>query len=157
MNKYTEVPVVRAKTTIDVGLAEARQWFLDLEQHPERYQFATHAGFRFVQGDFGEVGARFETQERFYGLRLTLRFELSEVRTSSFHFRLLQPPLPIWGAFIIETRDDQSDGVILHLNVGGTTKLGHRFLKLPLVHGAIQRQTQAEVEHIKASLETLQE
>jgi hypothetical protein len=160
VNKYTEVSVIRAQTAINVGLDEARQWFLDLEKHPERYQFATHAGFRFIQGDFGEVGARFETQERFYGLRLTLRFELSEVGASSFRFRLLQPPLPIWGAFIIERRDadrvDQVDGVILHLDVGGTTELGRRILRLPLVHGAIQRQTQAEVEHIKASLEALQ-
>jgi hypothetical protein len=161
VNKYKEVPVIRAQTAIDVGLDEARQWFLDLEKHPERYQFATHAGFRFVQGDFGEVGARFETQERFYGLRLTLRFELSEVGSSSFHFRLLQPSLPIWGAFIIEPcppdTADQSNGVILHLDVGGTTKLGRRILNLPLVHSAIQRQIQAEVEHIKVSLETLQE
>jgi hypothetical protein len=156
VNKYEETPVIRAQTSIAVSLNEARQWFLDLEKHPERYQFATHAGFRFVQGDFGEVGARFETQERFHGLRLTLRFELSDVEATSFRFRLLQPPLPIWGAFVIEPRDsdtgDQTDSIILYLDVGSTTRLGRRILNLPLVKDAIQRQTQAEVEHIKASL-----
>ncbi len=145
---------VEAQTPVEVSPEAARQWFLELKEHPERYQFDTHAGFTFTQGDFGEVGARFETQERFYGLRLTLRFELTEVGESEVRFRVLRPPAPVWGAFILEAEGFQK--TLLTLRIGSENRAGAAFLNLPLVRGAIQRQIQAEVENIRDSMERTQ-
>ena len=145
---------VEAHTHVEVSQEAARQWFLELKEHPERYQFDTHAGFTFTQGDFGEVGARFETQERFYGLRLTLRFELTEVGESEVRFRVLRPPVPVWGAFVLEAEGPQ--GTLLTLRIGSDSQAGATFLNLPLVRGAIQRQIQAEVENIRDSMERTQ-
>lgn len=142
-----------AKADVHVGRGEARQWFLDLEKHPERYEFATHAGFDFVKGDFGEIGAQFQTEERFFGLRTTLRFELTNVEPYRFHFRLLRPALPIWGIFSLEHISDNQTSV--HLEIGSARPLGRSMLNLPLIRPAIQRQIQREVDHIKASMESL--
>jgi hypothetical protein len=148
-----ESVVIKAKATVDVRMAQARQWFLELETHPERYRFETHAGFAFTQGGFGEIGARFQTWERFCGLRLVLRFELTEVGDAHFRFRLVRPALPVWGAFVIE--EMPSHNTSLSLEIGGTTRLGAWFLWLPLVRGAVRRQIHGEVEHIKASMEAI--
>ncbi|NBD34549.1 MAG: hypothetical protein GVY30_00955 [Chloroflexi bacterium] len=145
---------IQAQTHVEVSQKAARQWFLELKEHPERYQFDTHAGFTFTQGDFGEVGARFETQERFYGLRLTLRFELTEVGDTEVRFRVLRPPAPIWGAFLLEAEGPQQ--TLLTLRIGSDSQAGAAFLNLPLVRGAIQRQIQAEVENIRDSMERTQ-
>lgn len=145
--------IIRADTSVDVGTAQAQQWFLDLETHPERYQFETHAGFAFTAGNFGQVGARFQTWEQFHGLRANLHFELTETSDHYFRFRLLRPPLPIWCAFAIEER--VADATSLSLEVGGTTALGAWLLRLPLVKGTVLRQIQAEVDHIKASMEAI--
>jgi hypothetical protein len=149
-----EGAIVQAAAQVNVSTTQARQWFLDLKTHPERYQFETHAGFAFTQGNFGEIGARFQTWERFHGLRANLHFELTQTGESHFHFRLLRPPLPIWCAFrlIEETTDNTTN---LHLEVGGTTSLGLWFLRLPLIKRTIQRQIQSEVDHIKASMEAV--
>jgi hypothetical protein len=66
---------------------------------------------------------------------------------------LLRPPLPIWCAFAIEER--VANATNLSLEVGGTTALGAWLLRLPLVKGTVLRQIQAEVDHIKASMEAL--
>ncbi len=145
---------LEAQTYVEVSQEAARRWFLDLKEHPERYQFDTHAGFTFTQGDFGEVGARFETQERFYGLRLTLRFELTEVGDTEVRFRVLRPPAPIWGAFLLEAEGPQQ--TLLTLRIGSDNQLGATFLSLPLVRGAVQRQIQAEVDNIRDSMERTQ-
>ena len=145
---------LEAQTRVEVSQEAARRWFLDLKEHPERYQFETHAGFTFTQGDFGEVGARFETQERFYGLRLTLRFELTEVGETEVRFRVLRPPAPVWGAFILEAEGPQQ--TLLTLRIGSDSQLGATFLNLPLVRGAVQRQIQAEVDNIRDSMERTQ-
>ena len=145
---------VEAHTHVEVSQEAARQWFLELKEHPERYQFDTHAGFTFTQGDFGEVGARFETQERFYGLRLTLRFELTAVGDTEVRFRVLRPPAPVWGAFILEAEASQQ--TLLTLRIGSDSQAGATFLNLPLFRGAIQRQIQAEVENIRDSMERTQ-
>ena len=142
---------IQAETAVNVSVAQARQWFLELETHPERYQFETHAGFAFSQGNFGEIGARFQTWEQFHGLKINLHFELTAASDHHFQFRLLRPPLPIWGAFFIEKTSDNTTN--LRLEVGGTTALGQCLLQLPLVQKTIQRQIQSEVEHIKASME----
>lgn len=145
--------IIQADTSVDVSAAQARQWFLDLETHPERYQFETHAGFTFTAGNFGQVGARFQTWEQFHGLQANLHFELTETSDNCFRFRLLRPPLPIWCAFcIIAKTADKTD---LRLEVGGTTALGAWLLRLPLVRGTVQRQIQAEVDHIKVSMEAI--
>jgi len=153
MVKHMQSTAIQAATTVNVDIVQARQWFVDLETHPERYQFETHAGFAFDEGRFGQVSARFHTHERFYGLRLTLHFKVVESQDQIFRFRLIRPPLPVWGAFIIKVAD--SGTTDLRLEVGGTTRLGLWFLQLPLVKGAIQRQIQGEVRHIKASMEKL--
>jgi hypothetical protein len=146
-----ESAAIKAEETVHVSIAQARQWFMELEKHPERYRFETHAGFAFTQGNFGEIGARFQTRERFYGLKLALRFELTEVGDTRFRFRLIRPALPVWGAFAIE--EVPGNGTSLSLAIGGTTRLGAWLLRLPLVRGAIRRQILGEVEHIKASMQ----
>ncbi len=148
-----ESAVTKAEEAVNVSIAQALQWFMELETFPERYQFETHAGFAFVQGNFGEIGARFQTREQFYGLKLTLRFELTEVGDRHFRFRLIRPALPVWGAFFIE--EAPGDTTSLSLEIGGTTRLGAWFLWLPFVRGAVQRQIRGEVEHIKASMEAI--
>jgi hypothetical protein len=148
---------VEARTSIDVPFEAARRWFLDLKDHPDRYQFASHAGFRFTQGGFGEVGARFETEEVFLGLRLRLGFELAELSEArdcaEIVFRLLHPPLPVMGAFkLLRRAADETD---LSLTIWATKGGGRLFLRLPLVRGAIRGQIEAEVNHIKRSMENL--
>lgn len=150
--------VLEAKTDVLVGVAQARQWFLDLEAHPERYVLNTHAGFAFTQGGFGQTGSRFVTWERFYGLKLALHFELGGVDEQRFSFLLRRPPLPIWGAFVIEaleTEGCEQDTVRLALQLGGTAWVGEWFLNCPLVRKAVERQIGYEVQHIKASMEAL--
>jgi len=148
-----EPSIITAEAPVAADVDRTRQWFLELESHPERYRFETHAGFTFTQGDFGEIGARFQTQERFHGLRIRLGFELTEIADTRFQFRLIRPPLPVWGAFAIE----QANGATTHLRleIGGTTRLGAWLLRLPLVNGAVQRQIRSEIQHIKASIEAL--
>jgi hypothetical protein len=142
---------IHAETSVHVPAERARQWFLDLQTHPERYTFATHEGFTFTQGNFGEVGARFETRERFFGLRLTLRFELAKVKRYQFHFRVLKPVLPIWGAFVLEPLGERRTR--LRLEIGSEGRLGTLALDFPLVRRAVQRQIQGEVDHIRSSME----
>jgi hypothetical protein len=153
MPECIESAALVAETTIRASVAQARQWFLELQEHPERYRFETHAGFAFIEGDFGDVGAQFETWETFYGVKLTLRFELTEIGDRHFRFRVLRPALPIWGAFVIEEAGD--GGVRLCIGIGGTTRLGEWALHTPLLKGAVRRQIHEEVEHIRASMETL--
>jgi hypothetical protein len=131
----------------------ARQWFIELQAYPERYQFGTHAGFVFTSGIFGEVGARFRTRERFRGLPLTLAFELTEVGESSFRFRLVRPALPVWGAFVIEGTGVNTTS--LSLVIGEDRHRGAWFLRLPVVRGAVQRQIRGELAHIRSSMEAL--
>jgi hypothetical protein len=149
-----ESAIITAEATVNVGTAQARRWFMELETHPERYRFETHAGFAFTQDNgrrFGEIGASFHTWEQFYGLKLTLRFELVEVGEMHFRFRLTRPPLPVWGAFVIQ--ETCNDTTHLRLEIGGTNRLGKWLLRFPLVRGAVQRQIRGEVEHIKTSME----
>lgn len=145
--------VITAETIISVNLEDARAWFFSLKEHPERYEFATHDGFEFVQGDFGEVGARFETRERFFGLRITLRFELTELDATHFCFRLIKPSFPIWGAFVLE--DEAAHITRLRLEIGALSPFGGFFLRFPLVRQAIRRQIEREVEHVRASMESV--
>jgi hypothetical protein len=145
-----EVAMVTAETLVQVDAAAARRWFLELETHPERYRFETHAGFTFTRGNFGEIGARFETREQFCGLPLTLSFELTGVEDTRFRFRLTRPPLPVWGAFTIEEAGGET--TLLRLAIGGTTRPGAWFLRFPPIRSAVRRQIRSEVEHIKASM-----
>ena len=148
-----ESAIIRAEETVHVRVAQARQWFMDLETHPERYQFETHAGFAFTQGGFGKIGARFQTWEQFCGLKLTLCFGLTDVSDTHFRFRLVRPALPVWGAFVIE--EAPGDSTNLSLEIGGTTRPGTWLLRLPLVRDAVRQQICGEVEHIKASMEAI--
>ena len=145
--------VLEAESEVRVSVAQARQWFLALEVHPERYVLNTHGGFAFTQGSFGQTGSRFVTWERFYVLKLALHFELGTVEDQRFFFLLRWPPLPIWGVFVIEERGQ--DAVRLALQIGGTARIGEWFLRCPLVRKAISRQIDNEIQHIKASMEAL--
>jgi hypothetical protein len=153
LEERMERAILQAHTSVNITTQQARQWFLSLKTHPERYQFDTHAGFAFTEGDFGEVGARFQTWEQFHGIEINLYFELTETGESHFRFRLLRPPLPIWCTFrLIEKTDDVTG---LHLEVGATNSLGLWFLRFPLIKPVIQEQIQGEVDHIKASMEAI--
>ena len=151
MESYTESAIIQAAVEVDVSIDEGRQWFLELETHPERYQLDTHAGFVFVHGRFGEIGARFRTRERFCGLGVSLLFELTEVWESRFRFRLVRPALPIWGAFSVAPAS--ADRAIVELAIGGTSVLGAWLLRLPLVGSVIRQQIRREVSHIRDSME----
>lgn len=149
--KY-DTPSAIGAQVVHVSSWQARDWFLSLKDHPERYRFATHDGIAFVQGNFGEVGARFKTREKFYCLKLNLLFELIEISGNSFRFRLARPAwLSIWGAF--EVRESSQRSVILRLEIGATDRWGRWGLRLWPVAAAIRRQITQEVAHIKASME----
>ena len=149
----TSAPLLTASASVDVRPAQARAWFLSLADHPERYQFDTHHGFTFTQGDFGEPGARFRTEERFHGVRLTLKFELTEIGDTDFTFVLREPLPDVWGRFSLAPRLDGTTD--LRLEIGSDRSLARRVLGLPLVRGAVQAQITSEVSHIKASMESI--
>lgn len=143
---------------VNVSASHGRDWFLSLKDHPERYRFATHDGIEFVQGDFGRVGARFKTREKFHflGLRLKLEllFELVAVGETSFRFRLLRPAwLDIWGEFSLQ--ELSSGAASLQLGIGSDAKLGQRWLKFGPVASAVSGQITQEVAHIKNSMESV--
>ena len=146
--------LISAQTRVGVSVAQARDWFLALKDHPERYRFATHEGFQFVQGNFGQVGARFKTREKFFFLRLELLFELTEVTETAFRFRLIRPGwLHVWCAFVVQ--EMSPDSISLRLDIGSSTETGARLLRFFPVRAAIRRQITSEVTHIKSSMETV--
>jgi len=140
-----------AEKRLDVSLAQARDWFLGLEAHPEWYTFETHSGFVFTSGSFAEPGARFQTQERFFGVPLTLGFELTSVERSSFGFRLINPPLPVTGSFIVESQSDSK--ATLTLAIDGSSRMGSFVLHCPIVKHAVRQQIQREVDHIARGMQ----
>jgi len=94
--------VISAEKDVDVSVDQARDWFLSLNEHPELYRFATHEGIEFAGGNFGDVGARFRTREKFYLFKLDLLFELVDVDEGSFRFRLIRPAwMDVWGMFSV--------------------------------------------------------
>ncbi len=149
---FVRKAILSVETVVDVPPAAARNWFLSLSEHPERYRFDTHQGFEFEQGRFGEVGARFRTRERFLCLSLELWFELVEVGEDVFAFRLIKPfSLGIWGRFEIDGREEAQS--VLALRIGAETRGGQLFLRVYPVAAAIHRQICREVGHIRQSME----
>lgn len=146
-------PILGAQARVRVPLEEARDWFLSLKEHPERYEFDTHEGFKFVQGSFGEVGARFRTREKFLFVRIELLFELTAIRESAFRFRLVRPFSGVWGRFDLEEMGDGETS--LSLVVGSETRGGQLLLSCYPVAAVVHRQIQREVSHIKASMESV--
>lgn len=145
-------PILRAQADVDVTEEQARDWFLSLKEHPERYQFDTHEGFQFVDGDFGEIGARFKTREQFLFFKLELFFKLTEVQESTFWFRLIRPvSMGIWGRFDIA--GGEGEGTSLSLDIGSDTRGGQLMLRCYPVAAAVHRQIHREVSHIKRSME----
>lgn len=146
--------IIGAESLVNVSASQARGWFLSLKDYPERYRFGTHEGFVFVRGDFGEIGSRFKTREKFPLLKLELLFELIEIDETSFCFRLIRPArLGIWGVFNVEEPSPES--VVLRLEIGSTSQLGRLALRFYPVTSAIRGQITGEVNHIKASMEAL--
>jgi hypothetical protein len=153
-----EKGLIYAEAEVGVPVAQARQWFLSLKLQPQRYRFATHEGVTFVSGDFGEVGARFYTRERFLGLKLTLHFELTAVNDASdnaaFRFKLIKPlGGRVWGEFAVNGAGPQA--VRLSLSVGASTRAARSFLRFYPVQVAVLGQIRREVAHIKASMEQI--
>ncbi len=146
-------PVLRAEVRVGVSPQQARDWFLSLADHPERYQFESHAGFTFTEGQFGEPGARFQTTERFLGVPATLKFELTSVSEDRFSFRLRRPLRAVWGYFELEPAG--AGETRLTLAIGSHRRLTRIFLRHPLVRRAVQQQINGEVAHIKQSMESL--
>jgi hypothetical protein len=144
-------PTLEATAEINVTPEQAKAWFLALDEHPEWYQFESHDGFTFTEGQFGEPGARFETEEVFLGIRRQLKFELTEVDDDRFTFQLHQPIESVWGYFALEPVGTKATR--LTLAVGSEETLQRLLLQAPGVHTAIKRQITREVEHIKASME----
>lgn len=146
-------PILAAQAVVHAPSHEVSRWFLSLQEEPERYQFDTHAGFEFVQGNFGEIGARFTTLEEFLFLRLKLLFELNEVSESEFSFRLVRPRwMRIWGRFEIKRVGEEKTR--LSLDIGSEARSGQFILRCYPVAAAIRRQIQREVSHIKTSVES---
>lgn len=144
--------ILCAQADVEVPMETAREWFLSLEEHPERYRFDTHEGFEFLEGGFGEVGARFRTRERFLFLKLELVFKLAEVDERAFSFWLARPScIGVWGRFEIEKGSAGHSRVSLH--IGSETRLGQLLLRFFPVATAIHRQICEEVRHIKQSME----
>ena len=143
--------LLEARDTLSVDPDHVRQWFKELDAHPERYQFDTHAGFVFTSGTFGQIGSHFRTRERFHGLPVTLQFELTEIDEDRFTFRLTRPALPVWGAFLIQRAADNT--TVLSLVVGESARQAAWFLRLPLIRAAVHRQIRGEIAHIKSSIE----
>lgn len=144
--------ILSAQANADVPVEAARDWFLSLDEHPERYTFETHAGFEFEEDGFGEVGARFRTRETFLFLKLELLFELGKVQGNAFRFWLIRPScLGVWGRFEIE--EDGEGQSVLTLSIGSETRVGQLFLRFSPVATLIHRQICGEVEHIRRSME----
>ncbi len=145
--------MISVEREVNVSVDRARDWFLSLEEHPERYRFATHEGIEFAGGNFGDVGARFRTREKFYFLKLELPFELVDVDESSFRFRLIRPAwMDVWGMFSMQ--EPGPGKITLRLEIGSGTRRGQWWLKFSPVATAIRQQITGEVEHIKESMET---
>ncbi len=149
----TSRPGIVSRVSIKVSPAQARAWFLSLADHPERYRFDTHKGFSFSQGRIGEVGARFETEEIFSGLRLRLRFEVVRVTADQFCFVLLAPLSAIWGRFRLTPQG--TNQTELQLEVGSSHITRRLILTCPVVRTAIQHQIDRETAHIKGSMEAI--
>jgi hypothetical protein len=140
-----------AEKRLDVSVEQARDWFLGLEDHPEWYRFETHGGFVFTSGGFAESGARFQTEERFFGVPLTLAFELMSVERLSFVFRLIRPRLPVTGQFVIGPQP--GDRPVLTLAIEGNTRFGRMVLHCPIVRQSVRQQIQREVDHIARGMQ----
>jgi hypothetical protein len=144
--------ILSVQADADVPVEAARDWFLSLEEHPERYAFETHDGFEFVEGGFGEIGARFRTRERFLFLKLELLFELGKVEENAFWFWLVRPSSPgVWGKF--EIGEDGEGHSTLTLSIGSETRVGQILLRFSPAATLIHGQISDEVEHIRRSME----
>jgi hypothetical protein len=153
MATRTSRPVIRAQQEVNVSIDQAREWFLSLQDHPERYRFDTHQGVEFLQGTFGEVGTRFKTREKFGFLIIALQYELTEADADSFGFRLTSLPwFHIWGGFKIRQLDARR--VLLSLEIGAARSLGRSFLTFYPIRAAVDEQLHREVAHIKQSMES---
>lgn len=147
-------PVLSTGVVVNGSTHDVREWFHSLQEHPERYQFETHEGFDFVEGGFGEPGARFRTRERFLCFHLELVFELTSVREASFSFHLTRPiSMGIWGRFRTEEAD--ATKTRLFLEIGSRNRVGRLLLRFYPVAAAVRRQIAAEVNHIKSSIERM--
>ena len=148
-------PILGVRTDVAAPVEAVRDWFLSLQDHPERYAFETHGGFAFEKGGFGERGAEFTTRERFLLVTLELRFELTEVGERAFSFRLLRPAaLEIWGRFEIEEAGPGRS--FLALRIGSESRAGQLLLRCYPVAASIHRQICGEVRHIKRSVEAVE-
>ena len=140
-----------AESIVSVQEDGARKWFLALSEHPENYRFASHLGFYITEGNFGEVGSRFYTKERFHGFMLKLSFRLTEVSANRFTFTLLKPISNIDGTFTITKVDTSQTRITLCLS--SSHKFICQLFKIRPFYRAVQMQITSELQHIKTSME----
>lgn len=142
---------MQAQTVINAPIERVRGWFLTLSDHPERYRFESHEGFVFTRGAFGEIGSEFYTREKFFGIMIKLRFRISDVKKDVFTLSCLPPLKGSWCRFALAA--ESPEHTCLTLDVNTERRLHAILLNLPGLRNAIQRQINAEVQHIKASIE----
>ena len=152
MEEYTLL--LTAKTDVNVNIEDVRHWFLGLKEHPEHYTFASHEGFYFTEGDFGEVGARFYTKERFSGILAKLSFSLTKVTDNSFTFELTKPIRNVQGEYTLTERE--RDITTVSLSVFARTRQILRLFKIKPFSQAVENQINREVQHIKTKIEYIQ-
>lgn len=105
----------------------------------------------FTYGAFGEIGSEFYTRERFFGITIKLRFRISDVKNEVFTLKCLPPLKGSWCTFALAS--EAPARTCLTLSVGTEKRLYAKLLGLHSLRHAIQRQIDAEVEHIKTSIE----
>ena len=144
--------LMRAEARVNIEADDARKWFLGLKTNPEDYNFSSHLGFYFTEGNFGEIDSRFYTKERFYGIMLKLSFRLTERSANSFTIALHKPIRNIDGTFAISKVDESITRI--DLSLFARTKPIYRLFQIRPLYEAVQEQINSEVQHIKAAMES---
>ncbi len=144
--------LLQTQVVINAPRDDVRDWFLSLQTHPESYRFDSHNGFAFTKGTFGRPDSEFYTIERFFGIRLKLRFRITDVMRYDFQVEGRRPLVGSWCKFSLKAQSPER--TILSLDVGTHNRIHAAFLKLTMLHNAVQHQIDAEVQNIKLNIES---
>ena len=151
---------IRAVEMIDASRKDLLNWFEQLAADPAQYQFSTHAGITLEQGSLMEPGSIFFTREKFLGIELKLRFQITNIdERDRFEFKLLNPVLrwlKFGGYFQLQQLDKQLTKLSLtiynHPKTVSKRLLSALFYFSPL-RLAAAKQIQREVEFIADQVE----
>ncbi len=102
---------IQATRLINVSKQQLIDWFKYISHKPDQYSFESHLGVKVEEGDLMTKGSIFTTQEKFAGMVLDLRFQVTKVDPKrGFEFKVLNP-LAAWlglrGAFVIKALDEE--------------------------------------------------